>query len=115
MKKYTSKLIFAMCLLAFVPGCSILAPKSPITWEASRYLAFNDVWDVTHATYQVFKNKQALGGVSPDDAIEVDRAWNAFRSAYIFALDAAGNNSFTFTPDNVRALANDVLILVAAL
>lgn len=108
-------LLAAACLLSFTPGCSLIAPKSDVTLEATQYMSFREVWHVTHTAYQVYADRKALGKVSAGDARDIDTAWNAFRKAYIIAMDAASNNQSMWTPENVRRLADDVLVLVAAL
>lgn len=96
------------------PGCSILAPKSQVTWEASRFLSFRDVYDVAYRSYLAHNVRVLDGKVSAKDDADVDAAWNAFRAAHIIALNQAGGDDNKFTPDNVRKLANDVLDLIAA-
>jgi hypothetical protein len=108
-------LLAAVCLLAAVPSCSIIAPKSDVTLEATQYMSFREVWEVTHTAYQVYADRKALGKVSAKDAADVDLAWNAFRKGYIIALESASNNVSMWTPENVRRLADDVLVLIAAL
>jgi len=108
-------LIPLVSLLAFSPSCSILKPQSPVTWEATRYLSFRDCWTVTHAAYQAMKDRQALGLVSAADAADIDKAWNTFRSSFLVALEVAQWDKESFTPENVRELADDLLTLIAAL
>ena len=96
------------------PSCSLLSPKSPITWEASRFLAFKDVWTTTLAMYDHAKDLQVAGKISARDAADIDRAWELFRASYRLALANAGNNTNAFTPEEVRKLANDVLTLIYA-
>ena len=106
------KILVVLCLLAFVPGCSLLNPTSPLTHEASRYNSFKSVWISTLAVYDFQMDKRAQGKISPDDAQTIDTAWNAFRAAYRVALARAGGDENLFTPDDVRKLADDVLILI---
>jgi hypothetical protein len=111
------KLILVLALLCAVPsftGCNVLSPKTKVTYEASVFLSFKDVWTVTRQAYVGFKTRQAEGKVSAADAADVDKAWNTFRGAYVIALDVAAQNENAFTPANVRDLANDVLDLIAA-
>lgn len=110
MKKTLFAILAALLLVA--PGCAVLAPKSPVTWEASRFLAFKDVWATTLAMYDHAKDLQVAGKISARDAQDIDRAWNLFRSSFKLALENAGNNPNAFTPDEVRKLANDVLTLI---
>ena len=117
MKTPLSKIFVALCLAGIMfatPGCSLLNPKSPVTWEASRFLAFKDVWTTTLAMYDHAKDLQVAGKISERDAADIDTAWNTFRAAYKLALANAGNNPNSFTPEEVRTLANDVLTLIYA-
>lgn len=113
----TYKLLVALCaaLVCFTPGCGVLYPKGKVEWKAAQFLSFRDCWDVTHAAYGTFKNRQAAGKVSAADVRDIDKAWNAYRSAYLIAIEAAQMDQNAFTPENVRKLADDVLTLIAAL
>lgn len=112
MKAIIYKVLVALGLLAFVPGCSLLSPKSPLTHEAARYNSFKAVWISTLAVYDFQMDKRVQGKISPEDAATIDAAWNAFRAAYRVALARAGGDETLFTPDEVRKLADDVLILI---
>lgn len=107
-------LILICAALCLTPGCSILSPSSPITHEASVYYSFHDTWAVTRAAYSSFADRYVAGNVSVKDKADVDRAWEAFRSAYLIALEAAQMNGDQFTPDNVKKLSDSVLTLIAA-
>lgn len=114
MKTQTLKLLVVLCAaLAFTPGCSTFSGKSPVTWEASRFLSFRDVYDVAYRAYLAHNVRVLDGKVSAKDDAEIDAAWNAFRAAYIVALNQASGDANKFTPDNVRKLANDVLDMIA--
>jgi hypothetical protein len=92
----------------------VLSPKSPVTWEASRFLSFKDTWTTALALYDHSKDLQVAGKISARDAADIDAAWNLFRIGYKKALGAAQGNDNAFTPDNVKKLANDVLTLIYA-
>ena len=96
-------------------SCSLLHPKSDITWEASRFLSFQDVYTVTRTAYAAHLDRVAAGKVKIEDQKDIDKAWNTFRTAYLLALDSAEGNTEVFTPDNVKKLADDLLILIASL
>jgi len=114
MKTHIFKFVVALSLLAFAPGCSLFSGKSPVTWEASRYLSFRDCWTVTLAIYDAHMDRRYAGKVTAEDARDIDAAWNTFRAAYSLALASAAGNELAFTPDNVKTLANDVLTLIYA-
>lgn len=107
--------LFALCaLLVCAPGCSLLAPKSPLTYNASRYQSFKAVWITTLAVYDYQMDLRVQGKIKPEDAVVIDAAWNTFRVAYKTALIKARNDETMFTPDEVRKLADDVLTLIYA-
>lgn len=111
------KILIALCVaLVMVPSCAVFKPGTnpSITYEASVFLSFNDVWQVTRNAYLGFKIRQAQGGISSADAADVDKAWDTFRSGFLIALDVAQKDKSQFTPPAVRVLANDVLDLIAA-
>ena len=105
-----------LCALLIVcsPGCSLLAPKSDLTWEASRFNSFKSTWTATLAVYDFHMDRRVAGKVSAADAAAVDAAWNTFRLAFRLALAQARGNENAFTPDNVKKLADDVLTLIYA-
>jgi len=112
MKKFI--LIALLAVFTITPGCSLLSPKSDVTWEASRFLSFKDTWTTTLALYDYSKDRQVVGKLSAKDAADIDAAWNLFRLAFKSALADAQGNENAFTPENVKKLANDVLTLIYA-
>jgi len=112
MKKFI--LIALLAVFTLTPGCSVLSPKSPATWEASRFLSFKDTWATTLALYDYSKDRQVAGKLSHQDAADIDAAFNLFRLAFKSALAAANGDDKAFTPENVRKLGNDVLTLIYA-
>ncbi len=96
------------------PGCSLLNPKSPVTFEASRFLAFKDVWTTTLALYDHSKDLYVAGKISQRDMDDIDHSWNTFRAGYLLALGKVRGDVNAFTPEEVRKQANDVLTLIYA-
>jgi hypothetical protein len=114
MKKFILVAIIGLSFVGGFSGCSLLNPKSPVTWEASRFLAFKDVWKTTLALYDHAKDLNVAGKLSDRDMADIDAAWNLFRAAFKTALAESENNNNGFTPENVRKLGNDVLTLIYA-
>lgn len=113
--KHKPAILLALCaLLIGAPGCSVLAPRSDITWEGQKFLTFQDVWTVTLAAYDRHMDYRVAGKVSADDARDVDTAWNVFRVGFRAALARAQGGVVDFAPDEVKKLANDVLTLIYA-
>lgn len=113
------KTIFLICALLASPlaftGCSILAPKSNVTWEASVYLSFADTWAVTSAAYDTYCEQAVLGKVSAEDQADIDEAWNKFRSAFRVAFIAASRDWSKFAPEDVKKLSEDLTTLIRSL
>lgn len=111
------KYLLAICmaaLLALSPGCSLLSPKPGVSYNASRFNSFKVTWVSTLAVYDYQMDLRVQGKISAGDAEVIDAAWNSFRLAYKVALARAKGDETSFTPDNVRALADDVLTLIYA-
>jgi hypothetical protein len=109
--------VFWVLLSALAFGgtaCSLLAPKSSVTWEASRFRSFQTTWVATLAVYDHHMDRRVAGKVSAKDAADIDAAWNTFRLAFRIALAEARGNTEAFTPDNVKQLADDLLTLIYA-
>ena len=97
------------------PGCSLLSPKSPVTWEASVYLSFADSWAVTSAAYDTYCEQAVLGKVSEADQRDIDEAWNRYRSVFRAAFITASRDWSKFTPEEVTKLSEDLVILIRSL
>jgi hypothetical protein len=110
---HISIIIFA-ATLAFTPGCSLLSPKSSVTWEASRFRSFQTTWVATLAVYDHHMDRRVAGKVSDKDAADIDAAWNTFRLAFRVALAEARGDESAFTPDNVKQFSDDLLTLIYA-
>ena len=116
MKTYILTLLAVLCL-CLAPACVSTnnGTSSNITMEGRVYLSFENVWTVTHQAYMIYCDRVALGKIGNGDQADIDKAWNAFRETFKIALKAAQMDKTQFTPDNVRVLSNDVLILIGSL
>lgn len=112
------KNLFAVSLIAvaiiFTPSCSVLQPEPP-TKEAVIYFSLKDTWSATHAAYRGFKEQQAQGKVSTQDAADVDKAWNQFRDAMKLAVKASRDGFDAPTPESITKLKNNLIELILAL
>ncbi len=107
----------ALCaLLISVPSCSVLngTGKRP-TWQATVYLSFADTWAVTSAAYDGYCELAVQGKVSAADQKDIDEAWNKFRAAISVSFKAASRDWSAVTPEDVRQLSNDLIILIRSL
>ena len=62
-----------------------------------------------------YRNEVTAGAVTLAERQRVDAAYKNFQQAYAAALQAAGSNEHAPTPDNLKALANQVVDAVAAI
>ena len=104
--------LFAAFLMLAPTGCVTTPAPTNITAEGRTYITFKDIWVVTHTAYSVYCDRVALGKVTAADQADIDKAWNAFRGAFKISIAAAQMDATQWTPDNVRKLSNDVLVLI---
>ena len=111
-------LLALLCAVSLVLGTGCVPVRngtaSNLSERARTFQSLDDCWSVTYTAYFAFKVAEADGKVKADDARVVDTAWNVFRLSWDAAAAAASNGQTTYTPENVRRLANDVLDLIAA-
>jgi hypothetical protein len=62
-----------------------------------------------------YRNAVAAGAVTLGERQRVDEAYKNFQQAFDAAVQAAHNNYEVTTPDNVKALANQVIDAIAAI
>jgi hypothetical protein len=67
-------------------------------------------WPMTH-----YRNAVAAGAVTLGERQQVDEAYKNFEQAFGAAVQAANNNLEATTPDNVKALANQVIDTIQAI
>ena len=116
MKTKATILLVLCALLAFVPACGTISgnPKRP-SWQASVYLSFADTWAVTSAAYDGYCELVVRGKVSKQDEQEIDAAWNKFREVFRISFVAASRDWKQFTPEDVRALSQQLIELIRIL
>ena len=62
-----------------------------------------------------YRNAVAAGAVTLGERQQVDAVYKNFEQAFGAAVQAAHNNYDATTPDNVKALANQVIDAIAAI
>jgi len=62
-----------------------------------------------------YRNAVSAGAVTPAMQQQVNEAYSNYQTAFAAALKAANNNDEVTTPDNVKALASQVLQALAAI
>ena len=68
-----------------------------------------------HADHAVVRNAVAAGRVTLGEQQQVNAAYGQFESAFKAAVQAAGGNYEVTTPDNVKALADQVINAISAI
>ncbi len=93
--------IAALCLLlaAFLCGCA-----SNSNYPTLRNTEVNVDWPMTR-----YRNAVTEGRVTTGMQQQVNQAYTAYKEGFDAALKAANNNRDAHTPDNVQALANQLL------
>lgn len=122
MKWFTRRLQLLACIaLAFLPltlplatmplvqGCAGLSTRAKIvtTLDSAQAVAFEAL-----NTYGAAKR---AGKITPETRAKVDLAYRKYQIAYEAALTAAQFDTAKATPDNVKALLNELLAIVAQL
>jgi hypothetical protein len=62
-----------------------------------------------------YRNASAAGGLTLGERQRVDEAYNNFKKAFDAAVQAANSDYEVTTPDNVKALANQVIDTISAI
>ncbi len=94
-------------LLVLAPGCSTPGSGGSRTLKQTEM----DVsWSMTR-----FRNGVAAGAVTLAERQQVERAYASYQAAYREALQAAQDNRSAPAPDNVKALATQVIAAISAI
>ena len=104
----------ALLLMLFVSGCASSSggSGSPGGSGRSRTLKETEMdvsWPMTR-----FRNAVDRGSMTQGEQEQVNNAYARYQAAYREALQAAGNNRDAPAPDNVKALATEVISAVGA-
>ena len=104
--------VFLILLLSaslLVDGCSSTgSPKG--AYPTLKQTRMNVDWPMTR-----YRNAVAAGAVTLGERQQVDAAYQAFQKAFDAAVQDAHSNYDATTPDNVKALANQVLADIQAI
>lgn len=110
MKHFTS--VLALCAglagLLLVNGCQTGSATG--TYPTLKQTRINVDWPMTR-----YRNAVAAGGVTLAERERVDQAYKNYQQAFDAAVAAAHSNFDSTTPDNVKALANQVIDAIAAI
>ena len=97
----------ALLIAGLLAGCASGGPKG--AYPTLRNTQVNVDWPMTR-----FNNAVARGQVTLGMQQQVNQAYAAYKEGFDAALKAANNNYDAHTPDNVQALANQLLSAVGA-
>jgi hypothetical protein len=104
------KAYFAVLVLA--GSCVFSGCTSPVGSDTYplKLTGDNVAWAMTK-----YRNKVTYQTVTPDEQKQVDAAYNAYEAAFNQAVQQAHANYDAPTPDNVKALANQLLSLLGTI
>jgi hypothetical protein len=106
---FGSLVILAFSASMLLGGCSSTgAPKG--AYPTLKQTQMHVDWPMTR-----YRNAVAAGVVTLGQRQQVDAAYKSFQQAFDAALQAANNNYEATTPENVKALANQVIDAIAAI
>jgi hypothetical protein len=97
-------LVLSLVIAAFASGCASGGSGPKGAYPTLRNTEVNVDWPMTR-----YNNAVTAGRVTLGMQQEVNQAYTAYKQAFDAALAAANNNRDAHTPDNVQALANQLL------
>ena len=92
-----------------VGGCAS-AGSGKGAYPTLKQTRLNVDWPMTR-----YRNAVAAGAVTLGERQQVDEAYKNYQTAFAAAVKAANGNYEVTTPDNVKALANQLLQAIAAI
>ena len=113
------KLIQSLLSIVLISVCIIGTPiviggcRAPSTPAAAHYYTLLDSWTVSKAAYDVWCERVVSGKVSKEKEQKVDKAWNAFRAAFLVASASSDLNKAT--PASLFVLQEDLLELIKSI
>ena len=108
------KTILLIMALVFAPlaftGCT-----TPRTTEAMVYDSFRTAYNSAKIAYMGHLELVVKGKVGKTKELAVDQAWDRFRATFSIAFQAASQNWSAVPPEQVTALANQLINLIRTL
>jgi len=95
----------SLCLALAFNGCATRAG----TYPTLKQTEINVHWPMVS-----YQNAAAAGRLTLAEKERINQAYAAYKTAFDQALQAAGGNHNAPTPDNVKALANEVIRTISA-
>jgi hypothetical protein len=108
-------LFFCASLVLAISGAMLVGGCASAGSVKGAYPTLNQTrmhvdWPMTR-----YRNAAAAGAVTLAERQQVDEAYKNYQQAFDAAVKAANNNLEATTPDNVKALANQVIEAIAAI
>ena len=104
-----ASLVLAISASMLVGGCAS-AGSGKGAYPTLKQTRLNVDWPMTR-----YRNAVAAGAVTLGERQQVDEAYKNYQTAFDAAVKAANGNYEVTTPDNVKALANQLLQAIAAI
>jgi hypothetical protein len=106
-KQYVGSALIAVLALAFLNGCASTSGGGSYQLKQTR----DDVdWAMVR-----YHNRLSFGFITPAEQDQVTAAYKAYQTAFNQAAQQAHSDYTAPTPDNVKALANQLLSLLASI
>jgi hypothetical protein len=106
---FCASLVLALSASMLVGGCASTGSTKG-AYPTLKQTQINVDWPMTR-----YRNAVSAGAVTPAMQQQVNEAYNNYQTAFAAAVKAANGNYEVTTPDNVKALANQVLQAIAAI
>ena len=106
---FCASLVLAISASMLVGGCAS-AGSGKGAYPTLKQTRLNVDWPMTR-----YRNAVAAGAVTLGERQQVDEAYKNYQTAFAAAVKEANGNYEVTTPDNVKALANQLLQAIAAI
>jgi hypothetical protein len=106
---FCASLVLAISASMLVGGCASTGSTKG-AYPTLKQTQINVDWPMTR-----YRNAVSAGAVTLGERQQVDEAYKNYQTAFAAAVKAANGNYEVTTPDNVKALANQVLQAIAAI
>ena len=106
---FCASLVLAISASMLVGGCASTGSTKG-AYPTLKQTQINVDWPMTR-----YRNAVAAGAVTLGERQQVDEAYKNYQTAFAAAVKAANGNYEVTTPDNVKALANQLLQAIAAI
>lgn len=96
-----------LLVAGLLSGC---ASRQAVPYPSLRQTQINVSWPMTR-----YRNAAAFGDLTLGERERVNAAYAQYQAAFNQAIEAAHGNYDSPTPDNVKALANEIIRVISAI